>query len=144
MSLEQLTMHDITLFIVKDGCSQCFWKYNTYSVKVIYIKRWGQNSEIKKKRTLKVVRPWPPRTHSLLRICTWCLCIFSIVKEWSFFVHMSHECVTIPNFVTFCLGCDPVVLFEDALLSGFIPLLAAPTDPMFVHSTSHGYRRERT
>lgn len=32
-------------------------------------------------------------------------------------------------------GCEPVVLFEDTMLSGFVPLMSAPLKLAFVHST---------
>ncbi|XP_056008638.1 telomerase-binding protein EST1A-like isoform X3 [Ostrea edulis] len=32
-------------------------------------------------------------------------------------------------------GCEPVVLFEDTMLSGFVPLMSAPIKVAYVHST---------
>lgn len=32
-------------------------------------------------------------------------------------------------------GCDPVVLSEDVILAGFVPLLSLPQIPVYVHCT---------
>ena len=32
--------------------------------------------------------------------------------------------------------CDPVVLAEDAMMAGFIPMLSAPLESSFVHSAT--------
>ena len=32
------------------------------------------------------------------------------------------------------LGCEPVLLMEDSMLSGFVPLLSAPIEISYVHN----------
>ena len=39
-------------------------------------------------------------------------------------------------------GCEPVVLFEDTMLSGFVPLMSAPIKLAHVHSTVDKVRAE--
>ena len=37
------------------------------------------------------------------------------------------------NVFTNIVGCEPVLLMEDAMVSGFVPLLSAPIEISYVH-----------
>ncbi len=39
------------------------------------------------------------------------------------------------DVVVLIVGCDVVMLSEDMTMSGFVPLLAVPQIPMYVHGT---------
>lgn len=38
-------------------------------------------------------------------------------------------------FLFLCIGCEPVILSEDTMLCGFVPLLSAPFNTTYVHCT---------